>query len=481
MRRDALAVGALVLVTRLPFVAHWLWEWDSVLYARALEQGFFVSADLALQRPHPPGYVLYVASAALARALLGDSNAALVALAVVASAVTAALLYVLARRFAPRGIALFAALAFAADPLVWAHGEIALPYTVLALGSTALALLCWDARSGTARRALALSAAFGLAAGFRQDLLLLRGPLWLWSLASGGPRRIAQGALAVGLASLAWLVPSALLSGGPAAYLAAVAAQTGSITGHSVAATGIEALWYDLRLVLLALGWGLFVTGALLAVLLLAPALHWLRRPRRPRLGRTGAFFLLWLGPGLAVYLLWIIGDWGYVLSLLPGLYVLSALLLGRALAPIAGRGRALAHAGLGLVVGVAALTFLVSDARWSRAALATHDDGLSFRVRAIRAQLPAATTTLLAREDYLLARYYLAEYPAWLYDPAPATPADPPKAMGGTVVVFTPDLRLRQPVVERLVGVAGGSTLRIVADGGALRLLGRDPIAREP
>lgn len=479
MRRDALAVGALVLVSRLPFVVHWLWEWDSVLYARALEQGFQVSADLALQRPHPPGYVLYVAAAALARAVLGDSNAALVALAVLASAAAAAVVYVLARRVAPRGIALFAALAFAADPLVWAHGEIALPYIVLALGSAALALLCWDARSGTARRALLLSVAFGLAAGVRQDLLLLIGPLWLWSLAPGGPRRVTAGALAVGLASLIWLIPSAVLSGGPAAYLAAVVAQSGSITGHSVAATGAEALWYDLRFVVLALAWGLFATGGVLLVLLLAPVVHWLRRPRRPRLGASGAFFLFWLGPGLALYLLWIIGDWGYVLSLLPGLYVLCAFLLARALTPLQGRGRAVAHAGLALVAASAAVTFVAADARWSRAALAAHDDSVSLRVRAIRAGLPAATTTLLAREDYLLARYYLPEYPAWLYDPAPAAPGDPPKAVGGTVVVFTPDLELRQSLPVRLLAGAGG--LRVVADGGSLRLFGRDPVAREP
>lgn len=59
------------VATRLPYVTHWLWEWDSALYARALEQAFHVSADLGDQPPHPPGYVFYVAAAGMARTVFG--------------------------------------------------------------------------------------------------------------------------------------------------------------------------------------------------------------------------------------------------------------------------------------------------------------------------------------------------------------------------------------------------------------------------
>jgi 4-amino-4-deoxy-L-arabinose transferase-like glycosyltransferase len=123
VRRDraiAIALAIFVVATRLPFVTQVLWEWDSVLYARALEQGFHVSTDIVDQRPHPPGYVLYVALASLFRAVFGNSNAALVAIAIVASAGATVLLYLLARRFARTELAAFVALAFAVDPLVWA-------------------------------------------------------------------------------------------------------------------------------------------------------------------------------------------------------------------------------------------------------------------------------------------------------------------------------------------------------------------------
>ena len=473
--RDAILLGAIVLVTRLPFVTHLLWEWDSVLYARALEQGFHVSADIADQRPHPPGYAFYVATATVFRWIFADSNAALVAIAVLASALSAAAIYLLARRFASRELAAFAALAFAADPLVWAHGEIALPYIVLALGSVGLALIFWDARHGGERRAILASVAFGLAAGFRQDLLLVLGPLWLWSVAAGGAGRVVRSAVGVFGASLLWLVPSAIGSGGLDAYLNAVLAQSGSITGRSVV-TGNDVLSYDVRFTILALAWGLFATGVVLLGLLIAPALRWARAPRLRRPGELATFFLLWLVPGLGLYLLWIIGDWGYVLSVLPGLYVLCATLLARAFARAHGPPLVIARAMLlALLVGTA-LFFVVADARWSASLLAAHDRSVSDRVSYIRGHFTADGTALLAREDYQLARYYLAEYRAWLYDPAPARITDAPKTIPPTVVIFTPDLTLRQspPATPAVAGLT-------VLTSSAVKLYGADPIAREP
>lgn len=484
-RTIALALAALVIVTRLPFVTHVLWEWDSVLYARALEQGFHVSAAIADQRPHPPGYIFYVAVATLVRAVVGESNAALVAIAIVASAGATVLLYLLARRFARTELAAFVALAFAFDPLVWAHGEIALPYVVLACGSTGLALLLWDARTGTMRRAIVTSIAFGAVAGFRQDLLLLIGPLWLWAMSAGGLRRVALCALAVGAACLGWLIPSAVLSGGVAAYLHAVASQSGSITGGSVLGdSGASALWYDVRFVALALGWGLFALGIVLLALLVGPAGHWLRHPRALRVGDRAAFFLLWIVPGFVLYLTWIIGDWGYVLGILPGLYVLCAALLERVLEDARGPALAAWRILAAAIVIVAALTFVLGPGRWSQVVLGSHDEETAARVRYIRAHFGPADTLVLAREDYQHVRYYLPEYRVWLYDPAIARGDDPRRdAIAGAIIIFTPDLVLRQrvPTQSVSVGSAGRLLLYVAAPAAGIQLFGVDPVAREP
>jgi len=481
----AILLAAVVILTRLPFVTHVLWEWDSALYARALEQGFHVSAAIGDQRPHPPGYIFYVAAAALLRAVFGDSNTALVAIAIVASAGATVLVYLLARRFARTELAAFVAIAFAVDPLVWAHGEIALPYVVLACGSTGLALLLWDARAGTARRAIVTSVAFGVVAGFRQDLLLLIGPLWLWAMAAGGVRRVALCAVAIGAACLTWLIPSALLSGGLGAYVNAVASQSGSITGGSVLGdTGAAALWYDVRFVALALGWGLFVLGIVLLALLIGPALHWLRRPHAVRIGDRAAFFLLWIVPGLVLYLTWIIGDWGYVLGILPGLYVLCAALLERVLDGARGAALAAWRVLAAAIVIVAALSFVLLPGRWSQVLLTSHDEDIRARVTYIRAHFAPADTLVLAREDYQQVRYYLPEYRVWLYDPTIARTDDPRKdASAGAVVIFTPDLVLRQrvPTQSVSVGSADRRLVYVAAPAAGIQLFGVDPVAREP
>ncbi len=161
-----------VVLSRLPFVTTHLWAWDSVLYARALEQGFHVAVDPRASRPHPPGYIWYVAAAQLARAVLGDSNSALVLVSILGAAACSALLWLVALRYVRPRVALIAALAFAASPVTWTYSEIAYPYTLLALLSLALGAL-FLARW----RPLLLSVAFGALSGARQDILVLLAPL----------------------------------------------------------------------------------------------------------------------------------------------------------------------------------------------------------------------------------------------------------------------------------------------------------------
>ena len=121
----------------------------------------------------------------------------------------------------------------------------------------------------------------------------------------------------------------------------------------------------------------------------------------------------------------------------------------------------------------------VASDGRWSAALLAAHDRSVRDRVTFVRDHFPADTTALLAREDYQLARYYLPDYLAWLYDPAPARAAEPPKAVPPTVVIFTPDLVLRQGVTLIPSG-ANAFGLTVLA-GQTLKLVGPYPVAREP
>ncbi len=403
----ATALAALVLFARAPFAAGLLWAWDSVLYAHALEQGFHVDADLIGQRPHPPGYVFYVATAALLRLLVRDSNTALVLVSVIASALSAAVVYLLSRRFAERPAALVASLAFAAAPLAWTYGEVAMPYALLGLLSVALAALFLRARARVRATAMA-SLAFGLAAGFRQDLLLIAGPLWLWMLWPVTWRTRALALAAVTLGCVAWAVPTVVLSGGLATYVTSVTGQTGRVGELSPASGDVSALARNLLLIAYGLWWGLLGFAALF-IAVIAAAL------RMCRPSGTSVFFMLWVVPAALVYVFVHIGDPGYLLSILPAFYVAFAALV-RTVPP----ARAMVL-GLATVLAVVnAAIFLVVDVPYSWNAIARHDGSLIQRTAYARRTFSPADTVIVAQVDYLLAKYYLPEFHVLFYGSEP-------------------------------------------------------------
>lgn len=438
----AAALGAATLATRLPFLSQHLWAWDSVLYARALEQGFHVDYALQTQRPHPPGYFFYVETASLARRVVEDSNLALVLISAVASALAVAALYLLARRFAGERIALLCAIGFACAPLVWQYSEIAYPYTVLAFFSIAIATAFWEARRRGAVATIAASLFFGLAAGFRQDLLLILAPLWLWTLLPLGRRWQVVAFFAIGLGTLAWLAPTAALSGGLERYLVSVLRQADYVRDtYSVQDEGLAALVTNLGTTVYALAWGLgpFVLPILAAAL---PAVRSLRSGAE-MFGPRERFLALWAGPAIAFYVLVHIGEWGYVLSVVPALYVVAARSSEVLLAASPRWAIRPARLAAPALVVVGAALFLLAPAPFSSAALARYDNEIGARVDYVRSHFAATNTLILARDDFLQVRYYLPEYRIWFHDPDPYHPAIHRRRTKNVaaIVVFTPGL----------------------------------------
>ncbi|MEP6693837.1 MAG: glycosyltransferase family 39 protein [Chloroflexota bacterium] len=408
-RAVAAVLAALVLVMRVPFAAQTLWAWDSVLYARSLEQGFQVGVELVDQRPHPPGYIFYVGAAALVRLFTRDSNAALVIVGVIASALTAAAVYLVCRRYVDRVLAVMFALGAASAPLVWTYGEVAMPYALLGLLVIVLAVAMRDAITRAWPAALAASAGLGLAAGFRQDVLLLLGPLWLWMLAARSWRERGLCVAALGVAALAWFGPSASLSGGPAAYLASLGGQAARVSELSPAAGG-DALLRNTLLTVYALWWGLLG----FALVLVAGVIARLRALRRA--SEETVFFALWLLPAALIYVTIHIGDPGYLMSVLPALYVACAALI----APVAARAPRAVLAFTALLVALNIAVFVAADAPFSARAIVRHDRSLDFRVAFVRGSLPPSSTVILAQSEYLTARYYLPEYRVLFYGAEP-------------------------------------------------------------
>lgn len=453
-----IAIAVLVAASRLPFAADQLWAWDSVLYARALERGFHVDFELLGQRPQPPGYILYLALANLFRAGGTDTNAALVLISILASGAGSAAVFVLGRRLAGAAPGAIAAVAYACSPLAWLYASVAYPYALLGALSVMLAALFHHARGLGPRWWVFASVAFGLCSGFRQDLLMLLGILWLWMLARAGWRERALAAACVGAGVLVWLVPTAVLSGGLDGYLTALARQTDQVRAtYSVQAQGLAALWFNVQFTAYALAWGLLgfaiiVSGAGLSRLLAS------RSARGPLLGADGRFFAAWLLPGLVFYLAVHIGEWGYVLSILPGLYVLAAASIAHLGAALSDRRR-IAWQALAAILALApALIFIASEERFSAATIRSHDRALAARVAYVKATFPTDGTIVLAREDFLLVRHYLPGYRAWLYDPEPhkrGKAKSRKTTRTTTIVIFTEGLRPRPSLQVTRIEVA--------------------------
>jgi 4-amino-4-deoxy-L-arabinose transferase-like glycosyltransferase len=328
-RYDALAASALALLTilsRLPYRAHMLYNWDAVQFALALRE-----YDVVKHQPHPPGYILYVALGRLVNAVMADPPAAYVVLAVIFSGLTTAMVYVLARALYDRATALTAASVLAVSPLCWFYGSVGLTYAGEGLFAVLVAFFAYRALDGRARDACLAAACLGLAGGMRQSLLVLLGPLWLVSV-SLGVRRVRTVAIAAAVlasAVLVWLVPMLWITGGFARYVAAsvdladtVVLPTSILTAHFDATLRMSR--YLLESVLVGLG-----PLGLSAVLV-----PWY--VRRYGWGRREWFLIGWTVMPVVIYTLIHFGQAGYVLTFLPALVIVLSRVLVVALADAA-------------------------------------------------------------------------------------------------------------------------------------------------
>ncbi len=399
----SLALAAAVLLTRLPLRTQMLFNWDSANFALALQH-----FDVTQHRPHPPGYPLFVASAGLAYRLGLDANTSLVLVAALLSASAVVALYWLGRAAYGRSAGLAASALLLTSVSFWSAGEVALAYPALALVSSLLALYVWRTQVDGQNRALAGTLAYALGAGFRPDLLMLLGPLWLFGL-SRQARRTQAGCVALAILCIStWAVPTALLSNGFSAYAVTLTAYFGVdvMEKYSSTQSGAAGLLRNLRDTASYLFYALYATTPLLV----AAAVWWAARWRQ-FLSRPGILVATWLAPILLFYAVVHIGDPGYVFSFLPALLLLTA----RPFAAWLERGlqwRRWAVAGL-LVLAVAANAsfFLARPGVLTLPGLRANDDSLRLRMGRVQADYPPQSTLLLSYATYKHLQFYLPQY----------------------------------------------------------------------
>jgi hypothetical protein len=202
----ALGLFLLCIVTRLMAIPASLWEWDDILFARALHK-----YDITVHSPHPPGFPVFVAMARALYWVTDNEHSALTTVAFIfASLVAPALFYFYRTISLDRRLALAGALLGSFAPNVWVHGGAGRSDGVaFTLGIIGLTLVIRGFQSQ--RSLIAGCAVFGLSMGVRTTLLPVMGPIiavvFIARLRRHEWRSVAV-ALAVGtLCIIVWYVP----------------------------------------------------------------------------------------------------------------------------------------------------------------------------------------------------------------------------------------------------------------------------------
>lgn len=412
--RDNMAPWLLIglaLLSRLPFQSSYLYHWDSINFAVALER-----FDIAQGQPHAPGYLLYVVLGHLAAWLMGSPQAGYVFLAMLGSALAVAALYELGRRMWDARVGWVAALLLLTSPLFWFYGEVALPHTLDALTVIGAALLSWRVWHGERRTALVLAVWLALAGGFRPQTLVFMFPLAFVACLRLPFRWMFGTAVVLGGTTLAWLIPLFALSGGIATYFAILSGYSEHFNRSTSVflGAGWSGIIYNLdKLIRYTLwGWALGVVPALLGIWLL-------RRPVGDALRSWYIWFLvLWAAPCLLFYTLIHMGQQGLIFVYLPILLLISA----RAGVALAERWRW----GTALVVACVlanALLFILAPAYLlpgrfkvlSHATIVEHDALIQGQIDAVRSDLPA--DAVLLSDAWRFPQYYTPDVPLVPYE----------------------------------------------------------------
>jgi hypothetical protein len=201
------------------------------------------------------------------------------------------------------------------SPLFWYNGEMPLTYALEGLLTVALAFCCFELLKGEKRWFFVSAVLLGLAAGVRQNLIVMLLPLWLYAIRKHSIKKIFFASVVLGITCLAWFGPMVWLTGGLGKYLAAVQAQFTTWVSHPIS------IIYQMKVrgsifagfMLLSLGLGILPMAYYLGRFFRFPQIVEDVRVR---------FVLFWSVPLLLFYITVNVFNPGHVLVILPPLFI---------------------------------------------------------------------------------------------------------------------------------------------------------------
>jgi hypothetical protein len=183
-----------VLITRLPFISHKLFEFDSIDFAVATFR-----FSLEQVTPHFPGYILHILFAKFLLLFIGDVNLAFVSISILLSIGSVLFLWRAGAALRGERVGVICAVLWLFTPIFWFYGEVATSYIYEAFFASAFLYLGISLLKNPERKFLVylLFITLSLATGARQSSILFftpcviyliwktRQPLRIWAVGLG--------------------------------------------------------------------------------------------------------------------------------------------------------------------------------------------------------------------------------------------------------------------------------------------------------
>lgn len=320
-------LAILTLLTRIPFRARTLFEFDSIDFAVATFR-----FNLEQVTPHMPGYIGHVLLGRFFSLFTSNINLAFVALSITLSVASVLLMWRAGAELRGERVGLIAAVLWLFTPLFWFYGEVATAYIHEAFFATAVLYLCLRLQNypQEMRTLLLMGVALSLAGSMRQNSMLFFLPAIAYiCYATRQPlRRIALALLFFAAFTAGWLLILFDESGGAAVYF-------DHLSRESIFRSQSILFGNPLAVHLAVAGKMLFyLTASGVAVILLA-CYALLRHGSELRAfaiahyrSRKALTVMLVALPALLFYLLIYFMKAGYLLSILPSIVLCAAVLL---------------------------------------------------------------------------------------------------------------------------------------------------------
>jgi hypothetical protein len=330
-RRRKLLTGGLltlgVLATRLPFISRYLYEFDSVDFAIATFR-----FDLSQFTPHPPGYILHVLLGRWLSGITGDINLAFVWLAILLSIGSVLFLWRAASHMRGERVGVVTGVLWLLAPMFWFYGEVATSYVHEAFFASAILYFGIRLiREGSQERLIyGLLIAFSLSIAARQSSVLFFGPAVIYLLMKVRPQAalIAKALALFLIITGCWVLVQLQESGGLGNYMSTLSKErlytTQSVLFGSPISEHIGVLTKFLWFLLI----GSFPVILICAYGLIAFRGDFVRFIKHSIATRTGKYALIVLLPAFLFYSLVYFMKAGYLLNILPSIYLAGAVCL---------------------------------------------------------------------------------------------------------------------------------------------------------